>query len=183
MEKPQTDFLIRVATSKDIPTILSLIKALAEYEKEPQAVTITPEELLRDGFCDQPFYRVFIAEEVPKNPHTEVVVYGFALYFYTYSTWKGRVLYLEDLFVKQEYRRKGIGLALLKRLAKEAKDNKCVRLIWQVLDWNQPSIEFYKAIGGMHLKDWQTYRMGEEEINRFLSDEYKNVNNGKNKNK
>ena len=132
---------IRPATSADIPQILTFIRALAVYEREPDAVTATETDLLRDGFGPNPFYFCLIAE-------SEGTPSGFAFYFFNYSTWLGRPgLYLEDLFVLPEFRSLGIGKALLRRVAAIAVENGCPRLQWEVLDWNTPAIDFYQAMG------------------------------------
>src|SRR5215475_7946145 len=120
---------IRQATAADIPQILSFIRALAEYEREPEAVRATEADLLRDGFGPNPFYFCLIAD-------AEGAPAGFALYFFNYSTWLGRPgLYLEDLFVLPEFRGLGIGKALLQKVAAIAVEKGCLRFQWEVLDW------------------------------------------------
>src|SRR3954464_2672940 len=154
---------IRPATANDIPLILELIRELAEYEREPQAAIATSEDLLRDGFTPNasPKFRVVIAEWDGKSA-------GFALFFYNYSTWQGRPgLYLEDLFVKPEFRGKGIGKALLLHLAKIAVENNCRRYQWQVLDWNTPALEFYKSLGAEIMKEWLTMRVEGDALQRL----------------
>jgi GNAT superfamily N-acetyltransferase len=144
---------IRPATSDDIPTILNFIRALAEYEREPQAALATADDLLRDGFGPSPKYWCVIAE-------WNGAPAGFAFYFYNYSTWQGRPgLYLEDLFVHPEFRGKGIGKALLLHLAQIAVDENCGRFQWQVLDWNKPAIDFYESLGAKVMKEWLTMRV------------------------
>eukprot|EP00029_Vermamoeba_vermiformis_P003796 TRINITY_DN14328_c0_g1_i1.p1 TRINITY_DN14328_c0_g1~~TRINITY_DN14328_c0_g1_i1.p1 ORF type:complete len:176 (+),score=34.49 TRINITY_DN14328_c0_g1_i1:34-561(+) len=157
-------YTIRRATAQDIDAIYDLIQGLAEYEKGH--VSLTKEELLADGFGPRPYYYVFIAE-TKTNP---VQAIGFALYFYQYSTWEGRTLYLEDLFIKIEHRKNGLGYQLLQVLAKEAKDNNCRRFQWTCLDWNTPSIEFYKKIGAKELDEWLIFRMDSAAIDKFLSE-------------
>lgn len=145
--------MIRAALPEDVKTILKLIWGLAEYEHEPQAAEATEEDLLRDGFGANPKFHCVIAE-------WEGAAVGFALYFYNYSTWKGRAgIYLEDLFVWPEYRGKGIGKALLLHLARIAAVEKCGRYEWQVLDWNTPAIEFYEALGARQMKQWLPMRV------------------------
>lgn len=145
--------VIRKAQAADVGIILKLIRGLAEYERAPNAVVATHEDLLRDGFAAAPKFHCVIAE-------WEGSAVGFALYFYSYSTWRGRPgLYLEDLFVLPEYRGKGIGKALLLHLAKIAVDEKCARYEWQVLDWNTPAIEFYEALGARRMKEWLPMRV------------------------
>lgn len=132
---------------------MNFIRALAVYEREPDAVTATEAGLLRDGFGPSPFYFCLIAEH---DGHAA----GFALYFFNYSTWMGRPgLYLEDLFVHPEFRGLGIGKDLLKKVAAIAVENNCPRLQWEVLDWNTPAIEFYKAMGAEFLDEWLNVRV------------------------
>lgn len=143
---------IRRAIAADVPFILQMIRALAEYEKEPQEVTITPEELLRDGFGEKPLYQCLILSLDAKPV-------GFALYYNRYSTWKGKTLYLEDLFVSPEARGSGLGKQAMVELARIARDTGCVRFEWQVLDWNQPAIDFYKSFGTSLQPQWVTCRL------------------------
>jgi len=139
---------IRPATKEDVGLILEFIYALAEYEREPHAVKATEMDLLRDGFGPEPRYRCLIAEQ-------DGVPAAFALYFYNYSTWRGRAgIYLEDLFVKPEFRKRGIGKALLLHLAKLAVEQQCARLEWSVLDWNKPAIDFYEKMGAVRMSEW-----------------------------
>jgi GNAT superfamily N-acetyltransferase len=154
---------IRPAVSADVPLILDFIRALAIYEREPDAVTATEEGLMRDGFGPSPKYRCVIAE-------WDGTPAGFALFFYNYSTWQGQPgLYLEDLFVNPEFRGKGIGKALLLHLAKLAVDERCGRFQWQVLDWNQPAIDFYNSLGAKTLKEWLTMRVENPELETLAS--------------
>jgi GNAT superfamily N-acetyltransferase len=149
---------IRPAVAEDVPQILEFIRALAEYEREPDAVTATEADLLRDGFGPNPYYWCLIAEEggVPA---------GFALCFFSYSTWLGRPgVYLEDLFVLPKFRGLGIGKALLKRVAEIAVEKDCPRLGWEVLDWNSPAIEFYRAMGAEFLDNWRNVRVSGEAL-------------------
>jgi GNAT superfamily N-acetyltransferase len=142
-----------MASAADIPQILTFIRALAVYEREPDAVTATEEDLLRDGFSPNPFYFCLIAD-FDGQPA------GFAFYFFNYSTWMGRPgLYLEDLFVQPEFRGLGIGKALLEKVAAIAVEKNCPRLQWQVLDWNTPAIEFYRATGAEFMDAWRTVRV------------------------
>ena len=144
---------IRNATADDVPLILQLIRELAVSEKLADQAVATGEDLMRDGFSEQPYFFVLIAEW---DGHPA----GFALYFYNYSTFQGRPgLYLEDLFVRPPYRGKGIGKALLLHLAKTAVDEGCGCFQWQVLDWNAPAIEFYESLGAKTLREWLTMRV------------------------
>jgi GNAT superfamily N-acetyltransferase len=154
---------IRRATPDDIPAILDFIRALAEYEREPQAAVATADDLLRDGFGASPKYWCVIAE---RNGAPA----GFAFYFYNYSTWQGRPgLYLEDLFVYPELRGEGIGKALLLHLAKIAVDENCGRFQWQVLDWNQPAIDFYESLGAKVMKEWLTMRVEGDALKKLAA--------------
>jgi len=156
---------IRPATAADVPLILEFIRELAEYEREPQAAVATAADLLRDGFGPEPKFRVDIAEW-SREPA------GFAFYFWNYSTWQGRPgLYLEDLFVRPRFRGKGIGKALLVHLARVALKNNCGRLVWQVLDWNEPSIKFYESLGARTMKEWLTMRVTDEALVRLATEE------------
>src|SRR5580693_10311755 len=150
---------IRPATSADIPLILELIRALAEYEREPDAVKTTEADLLRDGFGEVPCFECPIAESGSGEPA------GFALYFYNYSTWRGRAgIHLEDLFVLPHFRGQGIGKALLARVAARAAEQGCVRLQWDVLDWNQTAIDFYQSLGAQFLNEWRIMRVNDDAI-------------------
>ncbi len=152
---------IRSATAADVPRILAFIRALAVYERAPDAVVATEEGLLRDGFGPNPIYFCLIAERDGQPA-------GFALYFYNYSTWLGRPgIYLEDLFVLPEFRGLGIGKALLKRVAEIAVEKGCQRLQWEVLDWNTPAIDFYRAMGAEFLDEWRNVRLSGDAIRRL----------------
>jgi GNAT superfamily N-acetyltransferase len=145
--------MIRAATPADVGQILSFIRALAAYEREPDAVTATEEGLLQHGFGPNPFYSCLIAER-------DGELAGFALFFYNYSTWLGRPgLYLEDLFVEPRYRGLGIGKALLQRVAAIALEKGCGRMQWEVLDWNTPAIDFYRSMGAEFLDEWRNVRI------------------------
>lgn len=152
---------IREARPEDAALIVQFIRDLAEYEREPQAAVVTPEDILRDGFSDDRKFWVLFAEW-----NGEPV--GFAFYFFNYSTWLGRPgLYLEDLFVRPSARGKGIGKALLARLAQIAIEKDCYGMRWQVLDWNQPAIDFYDSLGGQMLKEWITVRLMGEPLKKL----------------
>ena len=154
---------IRAATAADVHEILALIRELAEFERAPHEVTATSDDLLRDGFGAEPLFEVLLACEGAK-------VAGFAFYFYAYSTWKGRpTLYLEDLFVRPAFRRRGLGLMFMRRLAEEAAKRKCARFQWQVLDWNEPAIRFYESLGANILREWWTVRVEGDAIGRLAS--------------
>ncbi len=144
---------IRPATPADIPLILSLIRELADYEREPASAVATPEDLLRDGFTEPRRFHCLIAESGSKPV-------GFALYFYNYSTWRGHAgIYLEDLFVRPAFRGRGFGKALLAAVAAIAVAEGCPRLEWAVLNWNSPAIGFYHSLGATPMSDWTTMRL------------------------
>jgi len=153
--------VIRKAEPRDVPQILAFVRRLAEYERQPQEVVATEEDLLRDGFGHSPRYFCLMAE-------WEGAPAGFALYFHTYSTWLGRWgMYLEDIFVPPELRGRGIGRALLVELARIAVREKCGRVNWQVLDWNEPALEFYRGLGATMLSEWETFRLTGEALERL----------------
>ncbi|MDR3752315.1 MAG: GNAT family N-acetyltransferase [Terracidiphilus sp.] len=153
--------VIRSATATDVAQILAFIRALAAFERAPDAVVATEEGLLRDGFGPNPFYSCLIAEQDGQPA-------GFALFFYDYSTWMGRPgIYLEDLFVLPEFRGRGIGKALLKHVAAVAVEKNCGRLNWAVLDWNTPAIDFYRAMGAEFMDEWKLVRLEGEAIRRL----------------
>lgn len=144
---------IRFASEKDVPTIISLIKELAHYEKMLDLLKVNEEILRKNLFGDKKYAEVLIAE-------FETVPVGYAIFFHNFSTFLGKPgLYLEDLYVKHEYRGKGIGTTLLSYLAKLAIERDCNRFEWVVLDWNEPSIQFYKSLGANPLDEWITYRL------------------------
>lgn len=148
---------IRPAAPSDIPLIRALIHELATYEREPHSVHITAEQLLRDGFGGERYYECLIAEHEGQPA-------GFALFFPIYSTWRGRSLHLEDLFVRPEFRGHGIGKALLRRVAAIAVERGCARLQWDVLEWNKPAIDFYKSLNATMLDDWRRMRVTEDAL-------------------
>jgi GNAT superfamily N-acetyltransferase len=156
---------IRPATAADVPQILAFVRALAAFEREPDAAVATEADLLRDGFGPNPFYSCLIAEYDGQPA-------GFAVYFFNYSTWTGRPgLYLEDIFVQPEFRGLGIGKALLKRVAAIAVETHCPRLQWEVLDWNTPAIDFYRAMGAEFLDEWRNVRITGEALTRLAGTE------------
>jgi GNAT superfamily N-acetyltransferase len=161
--KTHENFKIRAATVEDVSIILELIRDLATYERAPQEVVATEDQLVEVLFGEQPAAEVLLAFE----GRTPV---GFALYFYNFSTWLGRPgLYLEDLFVKPEKRGKGYGRALLVELAKIARDRGCGRMEWAVLDWNEPAINFYRALGAKPMDEWTVFRLTRDEIARLAN--------------
>lgn len=155
---------IRPGRASDAQLILQFIRELAEYEREPRAVTATEADLVRDGFSADPKFRVVIAE-------WEGHPAGFALFFYNYSTWQGRPgLYLEDLFVRPQFRGRGIGKKLLLYLARLALRENCGRFQWQVLDWNTPSLRFYESLGARVMKEWLTMRVEGEALKHLAGE-------------
>jgi GNAT superfamily N-acetyltransferase len=152
---------IRDANPADVPTILALVRELAAYEREPDAVKATEADFLRHGFGERPLFRTLMAE-------WDGEAAGFALYFFGFSTWTGGpTLYLEDLFVRPEHRKKQIGVTLMRRLARLAVENGCKRFIWQVLDWNAPSIRFYESLGAKVATEWKTVRIDGEALSKL----------------
>ncbi|HEY0972742.1 MAG TPA: GNAT family N-acetyltransferase [Gemmatimonadales bacterium] len=156
--------LIRPATPADVPTVLQFIRDLAEYERRPHEVVAT-RELVHDSlFGDWPAAEVLLAER-----DGEAV--GFALFFHNYSTFLARRgLYLEDLFVRPEQRGRGVGRALLARLAALALERGCGRFEWSVLDWNESAIRFYESLGAVPLSEWTTYRVTGDALERLASE-------------
>lgn len=139
--------IIRRATKEDCPRLLELVRELAEYEKAPNEVTVTLEHFTESGFGPNPVWWAFCAEE-------NGIVQGFALYYIRYSTWKGQAMYLEDILVTESMRGRGMGKLLFDRLIVEAKEKGFNRMVWQVLEWNEPAINFYKKYGANFDAEW-----------------------------
>ncbi|RED24530.1 ribosomal protein S18 acetylase RimI-like enzyme [Flavobacterium cutihirudinis] len=161
---------IRKGNPEDMKSVLGLIQELAIFEKEPDAVVITEDDLIRDGFGEKPLFQVFVAEiesdsEESKNGK-EIV--GIALFYYRYSTWKGKTIHLEDLIVKEKMRGTGLGSALYAEIMKEGKKENVRRIEWNVLDWNTPAVKFYENSGAKILEEWRVVHMDEAGINSFL---------------
>ena len=156
MEEPSS-WRIRECVAADTPALHALVGELAEYEKLAGEVDATVELFARHGFGPEPLFRALLAEEeTAGGPHP----LGFALYFFTFSTFRGRpTLYLEDLFVKPDRRGEGIGGALFAELKGLAREKACARMEWAVLDWNQPAIDFYRRLGARPMADWTTFRL------------------------
>jgi GNAT superfamily N-acetyltransferase len=148
------DIIIRNAVKEDCPRLLELVSELAIYEKAPDEVTVTLDHFIESGFGENPVWWAFVAS-VPdtENPEQRIIA-GFALYYIRYSTWKGQTMYLEDILVTESLRGKGIGQKLFDRLLTEAKDLGFKRMTWQVLDWNEPAINFYKRQGARLDPEW-----------------------------
>jgi GNAT superfamily N-acetyltransferase len=138
---------IRRAVKEDCPRLLELIYELAVYEKAPNEVTVTLEHFVESGFGENPVYWAFVAEE-------NEIILGFALYYVRYSTWKGQAMYLEDILVTEAASGKGLGKLLMDKLIEEAKEKEYTRIIWQVLEWNEPAINFYKKYKASFDAEW-----------------------------
>ena len=154
--------IIRKATKNDMPWVLELIQELATFEKEPDAVVVTVADLVRDGFSENPLFQCFVAE-------VDNEIIGMALYYYRYSTWKGKTIHLEDLIVKESKRGTGAGFALYKEIIKQGKAENVRRIEWNVLDWNTPAIDFYEKSGAKVLGDWRVVHMDDKGIEQFLN--------------
>lgn len=141
--------------------VLALITELAVFEKEPDAVVVTVADLERDGFSDNPMFHTLIAEAAGE-------IVGMALYYYRYSTWKGRTIHLEDLIITDKMRGSGLGFALYSEIIKQGKKEGVRRIEWHVLDWNTPAIAFYEKSGARILNDWRVVQMDENGIDNFL---------------
>ena len=152
---------IRTGRKNDLPRVLELIKELAEYEKAPNEVTNTVAMLETDGFGPQPIFGFFVAEE-------ENAIHGISIYYYRYSTWKGKRLYLEDIVVTQDQRGRGIGKLLFEATMKKVLEEDCTGMMWQVLDWNQPSIEFYKRYKARFDNEWINCHLESDQIKSFF---------------
>lgn len=167
---------IRKGNPDDMQAVLDLIQELADFENEPDAVLVTVDDLLRDGFGTNPLFEVFVAEvetDSNGNQQTKEIV-GMALYYYRFSTWKGKTIHLEDLVVKEKMRGTGLGYALYSEILKQGKKDNVRRVEWNVLDWNTPAIEFYEKSGAKILKDWQVVQMDEAGINYFVENKLRN---------
>lgn len=154
-------FNIRLGEERDMQSVLDLITELAVFEKEPEAVEITVEDLISDGFSKHPKFKVFVAEQESK-------IIGIALFYERFSTWKGRTIHLEDLIVTKEKQKIGAGKALYTAVLKYAYDNNFNRVAWEVIDWNTNAIEFYKSTGATYLNDWSVVQMNKENLAKFI---------------
>ena len=154
--------IIRKATKNDMPSVLELIQELATFEKEPDAVVVTVDDLIRNGFSENPLFQCFVAE-------VDNAIIGMALYYYRFSTWKGKTIHLEDLIVKENKRGTGAGFALYKEIIKQGKAENVRRIEWNVLDWNTPAIDFYEKSGAKVLGDWRVVHMDDKGIEQFLN--------------
>jgi len=155
------NFSIREGKIEDMPSVLALIKELAHFEKEADAVVISVADLEKDGFGNSPLFKTFVAE-------VDEEIVGMALFYPRYSTWKGPTIHLEDLIVKKNKRGLNIGSALYKKVIEYGHNLGVKRMEWVVLDWNTPAIEFYKKTGAYILDDWKTVQMDELAIKNYL---------------
>lgn len=156
------DFIIRKANKKDMLDVHQLIKELAEFENEPDAVEVTIEDLEKDGFNENPAFFCFVAEINSK-------IEGIALGYSRYSTWKGKAIHLEDLIVRKKMRGTGLGSALFDEFVKYGHTLGVKRIVWDVLDWNEPAITFYKKKGADIMKDWRVVHLNEKGIKNYIS--------------
>jgi len=155
------NYTIRDAQITDMPQVLALIKALAVFEKEPHAVEITVKNLEEDGFGTTPAFKCFVAI-IDNN------VQGIAIIYNRYSTWKGKIIHLEDLIVNQAYRNQGIGTALLNKVVTYAAQLKAKRINWEVIDWNENAIAFYQSKGATVMRDWDVVQLSELGIKNYI---------------
>ena len=152
---------IRKGLKSDIPQVVELVKELAAYEKAPDEVAVTIEEMELDGFGTNPIFQFFVAEVDGKTV-------GISLYYIKYSTWKGRCVFLEDIIVTEEYRKYGIGKKLFDEVVKVAKEMGARRMEWQVLEWNEPAIKFYKKVNSQFDSEWVNCKLSEEQIQEYF---------------
>lgn len=159
-------FKIREGEVKDAQSILDLIIELAVFEKEPEAVEITVEDLIKDGFSENPRFKTFVAEE------SDGTIIGMALFYERYSTWKGKAIHLEDLMVTASKRGVGAGKELYGAVLKYAYDNGYNRVAWEVLDWNTNAIDFYENTGAKVLRDWDVAQMNKQNLEKFINENF-----------
>lgn len=156
-------YTVRKGKKEDLPAILDLIKELALYEKAPDEVTNTLEMMEKDGFGPDPVFGFFVVEKEDNK-----IVIGTAIYYYRYSTWKGKRLYLEDYIITEKERGKGAGKLLFERVLAKSLEESCTGMMWQVLDWNEPAINFYKKYGAGMEEDWINCSLQAEEIRELI---------------
>lgn len=154
-------FTIRRGLKEDMQSVHNLIMELAIFEKEPDAVEITVDDLIRDGFSEKPRFKIFVAEE------NETII-GIALFYERYSTWKGKTIHLEDLIVTKKRQKIGAGKALYTAVLNYAYENDYNRVAWEVIDWNTNAIDFYKSTGATYLNDWSVVQMNKENLAKFI---------------
>ena len=151
---------IRKGQKADLPSVLALIKELAEFEKAPDEVSVTLEELEEDGFGQHPYYWFIVAEH-------KAEIIGLSFYFIRYSTWKGRFLFLEDFVVKEDFRSQGVGVQLFEETIRVAQRLEVKGMVWQVLDWNEDAIRFYKKYEASIHTEWLNGKLSNEQLNAF----------------
>jgi GNAT superfamily N-acetyltransferase len=151
------EFKIRVAVKEDCPQLMELVRELALFERAPEEVTVTLEEFEEAGFGSNPVWKAFVVE-------ADDTIVAFAIYYVRYSTWKGRRLYLEDLIVTEAYRGRGIGKLLFDRLFQETRELGFSGMVWQVLDWNEPAIKFYRKYGAAIEAGWLNASLSKEQV-------------------
>jgi GNAT superfamily N-acetyltransferase len=156
-----SSIVIRVGKKEDLPGVLELIKELAAYERAPHEVSNTVALMEQDGFGDRPVYGMFVAEE-----DSEII--GISVYYYRYSTWKGKRLYLEDIVVSEMKRGKGVGARLFDRTMQQSVDDNCTGMMWQVLEWNKPAIKFYEKYGTKLDSEWTNCTLETDQIRELL---------------
>lgn len=152
---------IRKAQREDAAEILELIKELAVFEKQPHAVIISEDEIIEHTFGSHPLVHIYVATKENK-------IVGMALYFYSFSTWKGKSIHLEDLIVKEEYRGMGIGKSLMRKVVEIAYEENIERMDWEVLDWNSNAINFYQSLNTSFFKDWYLCRIYKKDIQQII---------------
>lgn len=154
--------IIRKGEPADMPAVLDLITELAVFERQPDAVVVTAADLVRDGFQENPLFHTFVAE-------LDGTIVGMALYYYRYSTWKGKTIHLEDLILKENFRKQGIGFALYQKVIETGYHESVRRIEWNVLDWNTPAIAFYQKTGAEVFDDWRVAQLDEMGIQNFIN--------------
>ena len=158
------NFTVRQGVKQDAKAILDLIVELAIFEKLPNEVVLTVEDIEQDGFSENPKFNIFIAEDEQKE------IIGMSLFYDRYSTWKGKAIHLEDLIVKESKRKQGVGKALYTAVMQYAFDNNYKRVAWDVLDWNTGAIDFYESTGATVFPDWRVAHMNEQSLKKFVNE-------------
>lgn len=156
------EYTVRKGRREDLPAVLDLIKELALYERAPHEVTNTLEQMEKDGFGEEPIFGFFVAE-------SDNAIIGLSLYYWRYSTWKGKRLYLEDIIVTESERGKGIGKLLFDKTMQRALDANCTGMMWQVLDWNEPAINFYRKYGAKMDNEWTNCTLEASQIRELVA--------------
>lgn len=154
------NIVLRVARKEDCVRLIELVNELAVFEKAPEEVTVSLQEFEASGFGNNPVWKAYVAED-------NNIIIGFALYYVRFSTWKGRRVYLEDFIVTEEYRGKGVGKLLFEQIIKETKELGYSGMVWQVLDWNEPAINFYKKYEANIEKGWLNASLSEEQVSKY----------------